>query len=101
MANNTYAKTQFVVDALSYHPFIATINCNNIRFVNSGTQTVFIRTAAADATTQDTLLPGDSENLDAPTRALRDVAWRFNTVEPVLWATASSGNGTLTVTQIE
>lgn len=101
MANPVYAKTQFVVDALSYHPFTATIRCNNIRFVNSGTQTVFIRTLATDATTQDTLLPGDSENIDTPSRALRDVAWRFDTVSPVLWATASSGNGTLTVTQIE
>ena len=101
MANEVYAKTQFVVDALSYHPFTATIKCNNIRFVNSGTQTVYIRTSPADATTQDTLLPGDSENIDVPTRALRDSAWRFDLVGPVLWATASAGNGTLTVTQIE
>lgn len=97
-----YQKTQFIVDALSYHPFNATIKCNNVRFVNSGTQTVYIRTAAGDATTQDTLLPGDSENIDTPTRALRDVAWRFEPLTgPVLWATASAGNGTLTVTQIE
>jgi len=101
MALDVYAKTQFVVDALSYHPFTATIRCNNVRFVNSGTQTVFIRTTQSDATTQDTLLPGDSENIDTPTRALRDVAWRFDTLGPVLWAQSSAGNGTLTVTQIE
>jgi hypothetical protein len=101
MANDVYAKTQFVVDALSYHPFVATIKCNNIRFVNSGTQTVYIRTTQGDSTTQDTLLPGDSENVDAPTRALRDGTWRFDTIGPVLWATSSAGNGTLTVTQIE
>lgn len=101
MAIETYAKTQFVVDALSFQPFSPTIRCNNIRFVNSGTQTVYIRTSPTDATTQDVLLPGDSENLDAPTRALRDAAWRFDPVNPVLWGSASTGNGTLTVTQIE
>src|SRR5260370_22017665 len=101
MAIEVYQKTQFVIDALSYHPFTPTIRCNNLRFVNSGTQTVFIRTIASDATTQDTLLPGDSENIDAPTRALRDVAWRFDPVAPALWAQSSAGNGTLTVTQIE
>jgi len=101
MASPTYAKTQFVVDALSFQPFTPTIRCNNVRFVNSGTQTVYIRTSQADATTQDTLLVGDSENIDVPTRAVRDVAWRFDPTFPVLWAQASSGNGTLTVTQIE
>jgi hypothetical protein len=101
MASPTYVKTQFVVDALSFQAFSPTIKCNNLRFVNSGTETIYIRTDSTDASTQDTLLPGDSENIDAPTRALRDVAWRFEPENTIFWAQSSSGNGTLTVTHIE
>lgn len=100
MAQN-YQKTQFIVDNLSYHPFIPTIRCNNIIFKNTGTQTIFIRTNPNDATTQDTILPGDQEDLFAPNRHARDSAWRFDTLTQVLWAQASAGNGTFVVTQLE
>jgi hypothetical protein len=96
-----YAKTQFIIDNLSFHPFTPTIRCNNIVFKNTGTQTIYIRTDPVDATTQDTLLPGDQEDLNFPNRHARDTAWRFDTGLNVLWAQASAGNGTMIVTQLE
>jgi hypothetical protein len=89
------------MDSLAFYPFYPTIRCNNIKFVNFGTQTIYIRTDPNDGNTEDVIPPGAEELLNWPTRAVRDTAWRFDPQFPVLWAEADSGNGLLIITQLE
>lgn len=59
-----YTKTQLACSTSTWTPFVVPVPCNSIIFRNTTGIQVNLRTNQNDATTQDTLQPGDQEVLD-------------------------------------
>ena len=97
---SVYQKTQVLVSTSTWTPFVVPVGCNSIVFRNAATVVVNFRTNVSDATTQDSLNPGDQEVLDPAMKTVRagsnnDV--RYPSGITLAYFQAASGTGTGTV----
>ena len=57
----TYVKQQLTIGTATFTPFVVSMNCSSIVIRNTSGVVINLRTDPNDATTQDTLNPGDQE----------------------------------------
>jgi len=99
-----YVKKQFALDATSWTPIIAPVDCDMFWFKNIGDGLVtLLRTNVGDPTTEDRLYAGYQETLSFPWQATTPTQppRRFPVGSVIVYAKPDTGVGPLVVTFVQ
>jgi hypothetical protein len=101
-SNPNYVKKQIAIDAVSWTPIVAPIDCMGVGIKNSVSVDLRIRTDSADATTQDTIAAGNQDGIMVSRHGGNPQdgahAMRFMAGDTIAFLQAVSGTGPALVT---